>query len=65
MDIGQDKTNGIQSRGQLGDSAIREDMNHLKLLKLQENGDLCRLQQSHDDMEIFRKPNLGAEVIST
>ena len=58
-------TNGIQSGGQLGDSANREDLNRLKLLKLQENGDLSRLQQTHDDMEIFRKPNLGAEGIST
>ena len=58
-------TNGIQSEGQLGDSANMEDLNRLKLLKLQENGDLSRLQQTHDDMEIFRKPNLGAEGIST
>ena len=45
--------------------ANTEDLNCLKLLKLQENGDLSRLQQTHDDMEIFRKPNLGAEGIST
>lgn len=55
----------VQSGGQLGDSANTEDLNRLKLLKLQENGDLSRLQQTHDDMELFRKPNLGAEGIST
>ena len=58
-------TNRIESGGQLGDLANTEDLNCLKLLKLQENGDLSILQQTHDDMEIFRKPNLGAEGIST
>ena len=58
-------TNGIQSGGQLGDSANTEGLNRLKLLKLQENGDLSRLKQTHDEMGIFRKPNLGAEGIST
>lgn len=57
--------NGIQHRGQPADSARTEDLNRLKLLKLQENGDLSRLQQTRDDMELFRKPNLGAEGIST
>lgn len=58
-------TNAIQNGGQLGVSANTEDLNRLKLLKLQENGDLSRLQQTRDDMELFRKPNLGAEGIST
>lgn len=57
--------NGIQHGGQPADSARTEDLNRLKLLKLQENGDLSRLQQTRDDMELFRKPNLGAEGIST
>jgi len=57
--------NAIQNGGQLGVSANTEDLNRLKLLKLQENGDLSRLQQTRDDMELFRKPNLGAEGIST
>ena len=57
--------NGIQHGGQWADSANTEDLNRLKLLKLQENGDLSRLQQTRDDMELFRKPNLGAEGIST
>lgn len=56
---------GIQHGGQPADSARTEDLNRLKLLKLQENGDLSRLQQTRDDMELFRKPNLGAEGIST
>ena len=57
--------NGIQHGGQPADSASTEDLNRLKLLKLQENGDLSRLQQTRDDMELFRKSNLGAEGIST
>ena len=47
------QSNGIQSGGLFGDSASTENFNHLKLLKLQENGDLSRLQRFHDDMEIF------------
>lgn len=58
-------TNAIQNGGQLGVSANTEDLNRLKLLKLQENGDQSQLQQTRDDMELFRKPNLGAEGIST
>ena len=57
--------NGIQHGGQPAGSASTEDLNRLKLLKLQENGDLSRLQQTRDDMELFRKSNLGAEGIST
>ena len=58
-------TNAIQNGGQLGVSANTEDLSRLKLLKLQENGDLSQLQQTRDDMELFQKPNLGAEGIST
>ena len=57
--------NDIKHGGQPADSASTEDLNHLKLLKLQENGNLSRLQQTRDNMELFRKPNLGAEGIST
>ena len=53
--------NGIQHGGNWTDSATTEDLNRLKLLKLQENGDFSRLQQTRDDMEPFRKPNLGTE----
>ena len=59
------ETNSIQRGGQWVDSANTEDLNCLKLLKLQENGDLSRLQQTRDDMELFQKPNLGAEGICT
>lgn len=54
----------VQRGGQLDDSAQTEHLNRLKLLKLQENGDLSRLQQTSDDMELFRKTNLGPEGIS-
>ena len=55
----------LQHGGQWADLANTEDLNRLKLLKLQENGDLSRLQQTREDIELFRKPNLGAEGIST
>ena len=45
--------NGIQHGDQWADSANTEDLNRLKLLKLQENGHLSRLQQTRDDMELF------------
>ena len=69
MDCKSDRSplppNGIQHGGQPADSASTKDLNRLKLLKLQENGNLSRLQQTRDDMELFRKPNLGAEGSST
>ena len=54
----------IQRGGQIGVSTQTEHLNRLKLLKLQENGDLSRLQQTSDDMELFGRANLGSEGIS-
>ena len=57
-------TNAIQNGGQLGVSANTGDLNRLKLLKLQENGDLSRLQQTCDDMELFRNLTLGPKELA-
>ena len=53
-----------QNGGILDPSMSNDYINRLKLLQMQENGDLHRLQQTHDDVKLFRNPDMSPASIS-
>ena len=53
-----------QYGGILDPSMSNDYINRLKLRQMQENGDLHRLQQTHDDVELFRNPDMSPAGMS-